>query len=149
MAAKLIANGASLQVLVNGIPVGLATQASYDEDWGITPANVLNYLGPVDYDSQNYSCAINLGTFWPEIPGSGPWPDGGTKTLGDFLPTRSQVQSNNGKPQEFDLLQFLNTATGQIVAQFRKCVLASNGMQISPNSFITVNVRMMSVERVI
>lgn len=113
----------------------------------VNPANVLNYHGPVDYDSQGYSCTVTLGTFVPERPGMGPWPDGGTKALADFLVTRSQVQSNDGKPGEFDLMQFVNTATGEVVAAFRKCMLASNGVQISPNSYVTANIRFMVVER--
>lgn len=71
MAQKLIAGGAWVQIAVNGSVVGLVTQASYDEDWGVQPANVLNYHGPVDYDSQGYSCNITLGTYVPERPGEG------------------------------------------------------------------------------
>ncbi|MHA2426496.1 MAG: hypothetical protein ACXADB_00450 [Candidatus Hermodarchaeia archaeon] len=149
MADKLIAGGAWVQVLINGEPVGLATNASYDEDWAVNPANVLNFHGPVDYDSQGYSCTLTLGTFVPEIPNSGPWPDGGVKALADLLPTRSQIQSNNGKPGEFDLVQFLNTATARLVNQFRKVMLASNGVQLSPNSYVTANMRLMAVERTI
>lgn len=149
MAEKMIAGGAWVQVLVNGDPVGLATQAAYDEDWAVNPANVLNYHGPVDFDSQGYSCTVTLGTFVPERPDSGPFPDGGVQTLADLLVTRSQVQSNSGKPGEFDLLQFVNTATGEVVNQFRKVMLASNGTQISPNSYVTANLRFMSVERTI
>jgi hypothetical protein len=149
MAAKLIAGGAWVQVLINGEPVGLATQAAYDEDWAVNPANVLNYHGPADYDSQGYSCTVTLGTFVPERPDSGPWPDGGTKALADFLVKRSEVQSNDGKPGEFDLLQFVNTATGDVLAQFRKVMLASNGIQVSPNSYVTANIRFMAVERTI
>lgn len=147
MGQKLICGGAQVQVLIDGVPVGLATNASYDEDWAVNPANVLNYLGPIDYDSQGYSCPVTLGTFVPERPGTGPWPDGGVKALADMLPTRSQVQSNDGKPGEFDLLQFVNTATGQLVNQFRKVIIASNGEQISPNSYVTANIRLMAIER--
>ncbi len=147
MAEKLIAGGAWVQVRVDGQPVGLATQAAYDEDWAVNPANTLNYHGPLDYDSQGYSCTVTLGTFIPERPGTGPWPDGGTVALSDLLVTRSFVQSNDGKPGEFDLLQFVNTATGEIINQFRKVMLASNGVQIAPNSYVTANLRFMSVER--
>jgi hypothetical protein len=149
MAEKLLAGGAWVQVLINGEPVGLCTNASYDEDWAVNPANVLNYHGPVDYDSQGYSCSITMGTFVPEKPQMTPFPDGGQKALHDYLPTRSQVQSNAGKPGGFDLLQFANTATGEILAQFRKVMIASNGIQISPNSYVTANMRMMAVERVV
>jgi hypothetical protein len=33
MSQKLIAGGAWVQILIDGDPVGLATQAAYDEDW--------------------------------------------------------------------------------------------------------------------
>lgn len=147
MSSKMIAGGAWVQVLLDGKPIGLATNASYDEDWAVNPANVLNYHGPVDYDSQGYSCTITLGTFVPEAPGMGPFPDGGIKALSDYLPLRSQVQSNDGKPGEFGMLQFMNSATGKVVNQFRKVMIASNGTQVSPNSYVTSNIRMMCVER--
>lgn len=147
MAQKMIAGGAWVQVLVNGQPVGLATGASYDEDWMVNPVNVLNFHGPVDYDSQGYSCTSSLSTFVPERPGEGPWPDGGEVALAEFIPTRSQVQSNDGKPGEFDVMQFINTATGSQVNLFRKVMIASNGVQITPNSYVTANIRLMVVER--
>jgi len=144
---KMILGGNLVQVVVDGQNIGLATNASYDEDWAVNPANVLNYLGPIDYDSQGYSCTITLGTFVPEVPGGGPWPDGGMKTLHDLLPTRRQVQANAGKPGGFDTLQFINTATGDVVNQFEKVMIASNGSQISPNAYVTANIRLMAVER--
>jgi len=141
MGNKMIAGGAWVQIIINGEPVGLATGASYDEDFAVNPANVLNYHGPVDYDSQGYSCTITLNTFVPERPGQGPWPDGGIKALHEYLPSRSEIQANDGKPQ------FLNFATGELVAQFRKVMVASDGVQVSPNSYVTANMRLMAVER--
>jgi len=144
---KTICGGAWVQTIIDGDAVGLATNASYDEDWAVNPANVLNYHGPIDYDSQGYSCTITLGTYVPEVPGAGPWPDGGINALADLLPTRSEVQSNAGKPGEFGILQFKNTATDDLVNQFRKVMIASNGVQITPNSYVTANIRLMAVER--
>lgn len=153
MANRLIAGGAVIQVWIQHpeqgmVPVGLATGASYDEDWSVNPANVLGFLGPIDYDSQGYSCSLNLSTFRPMVPGGGPWPDGGTIALHDFLPTRQDVQASFGKPGEFDVMQFLNIATGEVANRFRRVMLASNGTQISPNSYITANMRLLAVERV-
>ena len=147
MPSKMISGGSWVQVLIDSTPIGLCTNATYDEDWAVNPANVLNYHGPIDYDSQGYSCTITLGTFVPEVAGSGPWPDGGVATLADYLPTRAEVQSNAGKPGGFDLLQFVNTATGEVVNEFRKVMIASNGSQISPNAYVTANIRLMAVER--
>jgi len=148
MGDKIITGGAWAQLVIDGSPVGLATQATYTEDWGVAPANVLGYLGPMDYDSQNYSCQITIGSFLPEIPGSGAWPDGGSLALTDLLPSRSDVQSNGGKPGEFDLLQFINKATGGVMAQFRKVMITNNGQQINPNTYVTVNISMLAIERV-
>jgi hypothetical protein len=147
MGVKIITGGAWVQIIIDGEPVGLTTSASYDEDWGITPANVLNVLGPMDYDSQGYSCNITLATFIPETPGSSPWPDGGVKALSEFLPTRSQVQGNGGKPGEFGEMQFFNTATRLLVAAFKQVIVASNGVQVNPNTYLTANIRLMSLER--
>lgn len=144
---KLIAGGAWIQVLLDGVAVGLATGASYDEDWVVNPANVLNFHGPVDYDSLGYSCSLNLSTFLPEEPELGPWPDGGQRALSEFLVTRSEVQSAGGKPGSFELVQYMNTATGAVVHQFRKVSLASNGIQIAPNAYVTANLRLMAIER--
>lgn len=147
MANKLLTGGAWVQVIIDGSAVGLCTGASYDEDWAVNPANVLNYLGPIDYDSQGYSCTVTLSTFIPERPDEGPWPDSGQSALAEFIPTRTQVQSNDQKPGEFDLLQFYNTATKAVINSFRKVIVASNGVQITPNSYVTANLRLMSVER--
>ena len=147
MAERQICSGALVQVLINGDVVGLATNAAYDEDWAVTPAKVLGVLGALDWDCQDYSCTVTLGTFVPMRPDMGPWPDGGTKSLYDLLPTRTEIQGNVGKPSEFDLMQFMNIGTGEIVCQFRQVMLASNGVQISSNSYVTANVRFMARER--
>lgn len=144
---KWIAGGAWVQIIADGRAIGLVQGASYDEDWGVTPANVLNHHGPMDYDSQGYSLQISIQTYIPEAPNSGPFPDGGRITMADLIPTRSYVQSNGGKPGEIEDLQFVNTATGAIVNQFRRAMIASNGVQIAPNSYISGNLRLMSVER--
>jgi len=148
MGSRKIAGGAWTQLLLNGQPVGLASGATYDEDWGINPAKTLNYLGPLDYNSLDYVCRITIATYVPEIPGSGPWPDGGIKALSDYLPTRSQIQ-NAGvtKPNEFDILQFINTSTGEEMNRFRSVIIASNGAQIAPGSYITANMSLLAIER--
>jgi len=147
MGEKLIAGGGWVQVRIDGVAVGLATGASYDEDWAINPANVIGVLGPIDYDSQGYSCSITMSTFVPERVADSPFPDGGTKALFEFIPTRSEVQSNEGKPGEFGELQFVNKATQELLAAFRNVIVASDGVQVAPNSYITANIRLMSLER--
>jgi len=148
MATRLIAGGAFVRLVIDGEVVGLATGASFDEDFGVVPANVLNHQGPLDYDSQGYSCRITLQTYIPEPSASGPWPDGGTKALSEFVPTRSEIQSNLGKPGAFGVLQFLSTSSNKVIEQFENVIVASDGAQVAPNSFITQNVQLMAVERV-
>lgn len=154
MADKLIAGGAWLQIKVeldDGklYSLGLATSASYDEDWGIQPANVIGHLGPVDYDSQNYSCVINIGTLVPETKDSiSLLPDGGEITMNDMIPTRDEIQLN-GKGKLFPIMQFVNIATQEIMNQFADVILASNGSNASPNAYITNNMRFNSVKRTI
>lgn len=154
MATKFIAGGAWVQVRVkldDGkiYPFGLALNASYDEDWGIQPANVLNHLGPVSLDSQNYTCNINLGAYVPERAADlSILPDKGAITIGDLLPTRDEVQID-GKGRRYDLLQFVNTATQEILNQFKDVVIASNGTQINPNAYVSTNVRLACIKRTI
>lgn len=152
MAQKLIAGGGWVQVKVmvdnQWKPVGLATGCSYDEDWGIQPANVLNHLGPISYDSQGYSCTIQMSTFVPENAAAlSILPDGGEVTLDDLLPIRDEVQ-RDGKGKQFDGLGFFNTATQASIREFADVIVASNGEQVAPNSYITANIRMNAVKRI-
>ena len=150
MAEKLIAGGAWLQVLVSeeGGPLkslGLASGISYDEDWNITPANVLNYLGPISLDSQGYTCSINLSVFVPEKSLT-LYADQGEITIEDILPYRDDVQTD-GKGKTFSQLVFQNTSSNKVVRSFSGVVVASNGEQVSPNAYITENIRFMSLKR--
>jgi len=154
MAQKLIAGGAWVRIKVldsdgKWKAIGLASGCSYDEDWSIQPANVLGFLGPISYDSQGYSCSITLNSFIPEAPESLTiLPDGGEITISQLLPTRDQVQVD-GKGKQFDGMQFVNIATNQILNQFQDVILASNGTQVSPNSYLTANARFNSVKRTV
>jgi len=149
MAAKLVAGGAWIQVLVkiSGVlySVGLASGCSYDEDWNIQQANVLNHLGPVSLDSQGYTCSITLSTFVPEKTMT-LYADGGEITIEDLLPTRDEVQVD-GKGREYEQLVFQNTATQKVVRSFSGVVVASNGEQVSPNAYVTENMRFLALKR--
>jgi hypothetical protein len=154
MAQKLIAGGAWVRVKILDTDgkwkaIGLATGASYDEDWAIQPANVIGWLGPVSYDSQGYSCTITINSFVPEDPTNLTiLPDGGETTISQLLPTRDQVQVD-GKGKQFDGMQFTNIATNQILNEFKDVILASNGQQVAPNSYVTANSRFNAVKRTI
>ena len=149
MAEKLIAGGAWVQVLISldGVlkALGIASGCSYDEDWAIQQANVINHLGPISLDSQGYTCSITLSAFVPEKKFT-LYADGGEITIEDILPYRDEVQIE-GKGKEFDQLLFMNTATNKVLRSFSSVVVASNGEQISPNAYVTENVRFMAIKR--
>ena len=150
MAEKLIAGGAWVQVLVKTADgslkaLGLASGCSYDEDWGIQPANVLNYLGPISLDSHNYTCSIQVSCFVPEKTLT-IYKDGGEITIEDLLPYRDDVQVD-GKGRSFDQLVFMNVAKNKVLRSFSEVVVASNGEQVSPNNYVTENIRFMAVKR--
>lgn len=150
MAEKLICGGGWVQVLVEGDDgvlksVGLATGCSYDEDWAIQQANVINYVGPISLDCQGYTCTINMSNFVPEKKAV-LYADGGEITIEDLLPYRDEVQLN-GKGKEFHRLIFMNTNTKKMVRSFTGLMVASNGEQVSPNAYVTENIRFMAMKR--
>ncbi len=149
MAEKLIVGGAWVQVLVmidrKLKSIGLANSCSYDEDWNIVQGLVLNHLGPISLDSQGYTCTMNMGSFVPEKTIT-LYADGGEITINDILPSRDEVQ-RDGKGRGFDQLVFLNTATQKVEDSFSGVVIASNGKQISPNAYVTANIRFMAIKR--
>lgn len=151
MAEKLIAGGAWVQVLVDlgegaGLQaLGLANDAGYDEDWGIQAAKVLNYLGPISLDSQDYNCSIRLGAFVPERTLT-LYADNGEITMEDLLPYRDDVQID-GRSREFAQLVFQNTSTNVPIRSFSGVVVASNGDQITPNAYVAANIRLRARKR--
>lgn len=147
---KMIAGGAWVQVLVMNDEgdlksIGLASGCSYDEDWAIQQANVINHLGPISLDSQGYTCTINMSAFVPEKK-LVLYADGGEITIEDILPYRDDVQLD-GKGKSFQQLLFMNTATNKVVRSFSGVVVASNGEQVSPNAYLTENIRFMALKR--
>jgi len=149
MAEKMIAGGAwvQVQVMIQGIlyAIGIASGCSYDEDWNIQQANVLNHLGPISLDSQGYSCSISLTAFVPE-KSIVLYADGGEITIEDLLPNRDEVQ-RDGKGRGFDQMIFLNTSTQKVIRSFSGVVVASNGEQVSPNAYVTENMRFLAIKR--
>ena len=149
MAEKLIAGGAWIQVKVDIDgelkAIGMANSASYDESFQVQGAQVIGHLGPLTYDSQGYSCSINLATFVPERVQT-LYKDGGEITINDILPTRDQIQAD-GKGKQFDRLVFVNKATNEVLNSFEEVIIDGNGAQINPNTYVTNNLRMLSVKR--
>ncbi len=146
---KMIAGGAwtQVQIKIAGIlyGLGLASGCSYNEDWAIQQANVLNHLGPISLDSQGYSCSLDLSVFVPEKKNL-LYADRGEITIEDLLPYRDDVQAD-GKGRDFEQLLFLNTANQKVLRSFTTVVVASNGEQVSPNAYITANMRFLALKR--
>ncbi len=149
MAEKTIAGGAwvVVQVMIDGVlyTLGLASGCSFDEDWAVQPANVIGHLGPISLDSQGYTCSINLSAFVPEKKAV-LYADGGEITIEDLLPYRDDVQLD-GKGKTFEQLAFLNKSTLKVIRSFSDVVVASNGEQISPNAYLTENMRFLCLKR--
>jgi hypothetical protein len=149
MAEKLIAGGAWVQVAVkyDGVlhNIGLSAGCSYNEDWGLQPANVLGVLGPVSIDSQNYTCSVNMSVFVPEKKVT-LYRDGGEITIEDILPNRDDVQID-GKGKTFEQLVFLNKATQKVIRSFTDVAVASNGEQVSPNAYVLANIAFLAIKR--
>lgn len=138
MAKKLgtsIAGGAWTQVRANGIPIALAQGASYTEDFGVQPIETLNHLGPIEYESLGYSCEVTIRWLM-------------TKDKADFerlAPKRSDIQKDGILPD--NLIEFVDTATGEIHSAFRGCVVSRVGETIEANQFVTGDLTLMSIER--
>src|SRR4030042_2136197 len=146
---KMVACGAwtQVQIKIAGIldGLGVASGCSYNEDWAIQQANVLNHLGPISLDSQGYSCSLDLSVFVPEKKNL-LYADRGEITIEDLLPYRDDVQAD-GKGRDFEQLLFLNTANQKVLRSFTTVVVASNGEQVSPNAYITANMRFLALKR--
>jgi hypothetical protein len=67
---KIIAGGAwaKVRVKVNNVlyTIGMASNASYSENFALQDANVIGHLGPISIDSQGYQCTVSIGAYVPE-----------------------------------------------------------------------------------
>lgn len=154
MAERIIAAGGWVQVRVLDVDgqwkgIGLAQGCSYNEDYGVQPANVMNHIGPVSYDAQNYSCRVSLSTFVPNRKVlTSILPDGGEITIEDLLPLRDEIQAS-GRGKMFDGLQFANTSTSAIIRQFQDLIVGSNGQQVSPTNYLSEDIQFFAIKRVV
>ena len=135
MAKRQIAGGAWIGLKIDGKLIAMVSNASYDEDFQVQGANVINYLGPISYDSQGYQCTINIGTL-VLIDKS---------NLKDLLPTRSDIQKDGKMPEH--TMTFVETSTGQVFNSFSGVMLASDNLSVQPNQYVTSNLRFFAVER--
>jgi hypothetical protein len=152
---KLIQQGAFCNVILydqagNSKVLGLVQNASYNENFSVVGAQVLGFFGPISLDAQNYSCTITLGTFVPQskAPITVPFLDGGQTTLSEQLKTRSEI-ALTGKGTVLPQIDFVDIQDGQVYNSFNQAVIASNGTTIQASNYVTANIQMMCIERVI
>ena len=130
-----IAGGAWVGVKVNGNLVALVSNASYQEDFAVQPANVLNYLGPISYDSQSYSCNLTLGLLVARDK----------QEIFQLIPTRDKV-SRDGKIPTNEI-EFIDSADNIILESFSGCVISSHGTNVVPNAYVTKDMQLMCIKR--
>ena len=145
---RIVAGGAWLKLVADGVQVALVTNVNSDIDHGLQPINVIGVRGPVAWDQLGYTCSITIGAFVAHDDAARQFPDGGSRTVGDFLPLKEDTERST---QQFvvDVLQCENIKTGKIIHQWRRVSLASEGNQFQPNSFLALNVRLMALEQTI
>ena len=123
--------------------VALCSGCSYNEDFQVQPANVINELGPVSYDSQGYSLTINIGMLVARdlanlfVNGNSANP---------ITPNRDDIK-DDGKMPEFDM-EFVDTADNTVIDSFTGVILNSDSKTIQPNTYVTADLNFSAVKRI-
>ena len=131
--------------------VGLVTNCSYTEDLSVVPANVIGFLGSIANDVQNYSCMVTIGSFVPLDPRAEDpegYLDGGNTNIQKVLKTRSQI-ALTGKGTAFSQVDFVDLSAGVVYNSFSQGVVTNNGTNIAPATYVTSNIQMMFIERIL
>lgn len=129
--------------------LALVQSASYNEDFGVVPALVIGFFGPISHDAQNYTCSLTLNTFVPLEPRKEtiqPYLDGGTTTIQTVLKTRSEV-AITGKGTVLTQVDFVDLVKGIIYNSFSQCIITSNNGNISAGSYVTGSLNLLCIER--
>jgi len=114
----------------------LATGANYDEDFNVQPLEVLGHLGAVEYNSFGYTCSVNVDSLVAKDK----------LEFNKYIPNRADVQADGHLPNW--LITFKSTDISAVIySQFRGVVVAGSGQNIATNQFVSMNVRMMAIER--
>ena len=149
---KIIAAGAWVQVRVKDMSsgamkvLGLCTDVSYSESFGIADNTVINHVGPVSIDAHGYQCSIQIGSFVPENPAaSDKYADGGEITLSDLMPSRVDVAGGIGRT--FYYMDFYNKAADRVIDAFAHVVVADGGKRAGANAYVTHNISLRAMER--
>jgi hypothetical protein len=151
----IIATGASVQVRIGkntdtpNIVIGLATNASYQENYNLQDAVVLGTLGPVSIDVQGYTCTITIGTFVPSklAMGENRYDAVATEGILENVPYREDIFSSL-PGQKFQSLDFYDKDSGTVLAQFSGAVLSDDGITVEGNAYAKGNVQFRALEKV-
>lgn len=153
---RILQQGAFLNVIVYDeddvrYVLGLVQNASYNEDFGVTPAIGIGHYGPLSIDPQNYTCSITIGTYIPLDPNKQvvePYLDGGNLTMSQKMKTRADI-ALTGVGTVFPQMDFVDRTNGVVVNSFNHCVVASAGRNVSGNAHVVSNIQLLSIERII
>lgn len=137
MARRQIAGGAWVGIKIDGILVALAAGCSYNEDFQVQPANVINHLGPISYDSQGYSCNITIDLLVARDK----------QNILQVVPTRSDVARDGKMPE--NTVEFVDTADQKVLNSFSGVVLSTDASTIAPNTYVTANLAYLAMERIV
>jgi hypothetical protein len=140
MAKRLIAGGAWVGLKVNGKLVAMCAGCSYNEDFNVQPANVINELGPVSYDSQGYQCTLNVDLLVARDK----------QEVITLIPTRSQIKVDGKMPE--NIVEFVDTGEAEnpiVHNAFTGVILNTNAKNIAPNAYVTANLTFSATERTV
>jgi hypothetical protein len=144
----IITNGASVVIRVSKSSdspsdiLGLTTNASWQENFGLQEAVVIGHFGPVSIDPQSYNCSITLGVFIPKAGkiGNDSYSGQVGKTVLEDLPGKDEIFTPNGLKVTYQSFEFHNLDTGATLAKFYGVMLESEGGQIEGNAYARANV---------
>jgi hypothetical protein len=149
--SHIITNGASVWVKVSkegdaaegdaGVILGLTTNASWQEDFGLQDAVCIGHFGPVSIDPQSYRCSITLGVF---IPIAGAMGDNSydsqiKKGVLEEVKAAEDIFTDGGLQLTFESLAFVNKDSGTTLAKFSGVMLESEGGQVEGNTYARAN----------
>lgn len=116
------------------VTIGWATGVSYDEDYELQPIRVLGQHGDIGHKSVGYSLNIRISTFGliPEGILNGKFENvGETKTI---IPVLNRKEILKSGELYFDIF---DPDTGKLLVSLEKCKMATSGISIQNNNFIT------------
>jgi hypothetical protein len=144
----IITNGASVVVRASkntdspSTILGLTTNASWQENFGLQDAVCIGHFGPVSIDPQSYNCSITMGVFIPKAGkmGNNTYNSAITKGVLEELPAKEEIFTSGGLKLTYQSLDFYNQDTQTVLAKFIGVVLESAGGQVEGNTYARANI---------